>query len=134
MATANSTLTAQSNHKSAENGFNLHLGHLLFSDPQRDRSGAVVVANHQDITAGIEANDLIRVDFTVNKIGGDGLYIITDKDEWIGYRYFQRAPDLQMSDGTQSATVTADMLQTIKVVGKVKDIYRSTEREAVRHG
>jgi len=106
--------------------FNLHLGANLFSDPMRDRSNAVVVAQHHDLTAGIEANDLLRVDFTVNKIEGDGgLYIITQDDEWIGYRFFQRMPNLHMRDSTRCYPVTEGMLKSIKVVARVKDIYRS---------
>ena len=103
-------------------GFNLRLGALLFSNPKRDRDNAIVVANHQDITAGIEANDLLRIDFTVNKIEGEGgLYVITQDDEWIGYRFFQRMPNLHMRDSTGCHPVTEDILKSIKVVGKVKD-------------
>ena len=107
--------------------FNLRLGNVLFSDPQRDRDNAVVVANHHDITAGIEANDLLRVDFTVNQISRDGgLYIITLDDGWIGYRFFQYMPTLHMRDGKDNYLVTPEMLKSIKVIGKVKDIYRSS--------
>ncbi|PPC82615.1 MAG: hypothetical protein CTY38_06060 [Methylotenera sp.] len=106
--------------------FNLSLGALLFSNPQRDRDNAIVVANHQDITAGIEANDLLRIDFTVNTIEGEGgLYVITQDDEWIGYRFFQCMPNLHMRDNTGCHPVTEDILKSIKVVGRVKDIYRS---------
>ncbi len=124
MATSNSTLAAQSNHKSAENGFNLHLGHLLFSDPSRDRSGAVVVANHSDETAGIDAGDLVRIDFTENKIY-EGLYVVTLDDGWIGYKFFQRMPSLHVREYDGMHAVTPKMIERIKVVGKVKDIYRS---------
>ncbi|WP_334106834.1 hypothetical protein [Methylobacillus sp.] len=60
MAGADSTLSQSGNEYS---NFNIKLGRLLFSDPQRDRQRAIVVANHQDIVAGIEALDLVRVDF-----------------------------------------------------------------------
>lgn len=107
-------------------GFDLRLGALLFSNPQRDRDNAIVVAQHHDLTAGIEANDLLRIDFTVNKIEGEGgLYVITQDDEWIGYRFFQRMPNLHMRDSTGCHPVTEDVLKSIKVVGRVKDIYRS---------
>ena len=106
--------------------FNLQLVRKLFSDPMRDRSNAIVVAQHHDVTAGIEVNDLLRVDFTVNKIEGEGgLYVITQDDEWIGYRFFQRMPNLHMRDSTGCHRVTAEHLESIKVVGRVRDIYRS---------
>lgn len=54
MAGADSTLSQSGNEYS---NFNIKLGRLLFSDPQRDRQRAIVVANHQDIVAGIEALD-----------------------------------------------------------------------------
>lgn len=110
-----------------QTGFNLRLGNALFSDPQRDRDNAIVVANHQDITAGIEANDLLRIDFTDTKIS-EGLYIITWDDDWIGYRFFQRMPALHMRDNISNYPVTPDMLKSIKVVGKVKEIYRSANK------
>lgn len=109
-------------------GFNLRLGSSLFSDPQRERSNAVVVANHPDETAMIKAGDLLRMDFTDTQLS-DGLYVISFDDEWIGYRMFQRMPTLHMLDSRNSYPVTAEMLASIKVIGKVKDIYRSTSEE-----
>lgn len=115
-------------------GFNLRLGALLFSDPQRDRHSAVVVANHPDIEADIKACDLVRVDFTKNQIDRDGLYIITLDDGWIGYRRFQFMPfepRLRIVDSHGSSAVTPDILKTIKVIGLVTDIYRSTSKAYV---
>lgn len=106
--------------------FKLHLGRQLFSDPRRDRDNAIVVANHPDTTAGIEAGDLLRIDFTQNTIG-EGLYVITLDDDWIGYRFFQRRPNLHMRDDTGTYPVTPKIMQRIKVVGKIKDIYRNTK-------
>lgn len=112
----------------SSSGFNLSLGALLFSDPQRDRDNAIVVANHEDITAGIKANDLLRIDFTANKIDRDGLYVITLDDGWIGYRRFHFSPiepRLRIIGSHHDEAVTPDMLTKIKVVGQVKDIYQS---------
>lgn len=108
-------------------GFNLRLGNVLFSDPQRDRDNAVVVANHEDIVANISAGDLLLVDFTDTQLI-EGLYIISLDDDWIGYRFFHRMPTLHMRDGIGNYPVTPDMLESIKVVGKVKDIYRSVNK------
>lgn len=109
-------------------GFNLRLGNVLFSDPQRDRDNAVVMANHEDIVANISAGDLLLVDFTDTQLI-EGLYIITLDDDWIGYRLFHRMPTLHMRDGIGNYPVTPDILESIKVVGKVKDIYRSVNKE-----
>ncbi|WP_047548617.1 hypothetical protein [Methylotenera sp. G11] len=109
-------------------GFNLRLGTLLFSDPHRDKDNAIVVANHEDITAGIKANDLLRIDFTANKIDRDGLYVITLDDGWIGYRRFHFSPiepRLRIIGSHHDEAATPDMLAKIKVVGQVKDIYQS---------
>lgn len=105
--------------------YNLNLGRMLFSDPLRDRDNAVVVANHKDWVAEIEAGDLVRIDFTANEII-EGLYVVTIDDDFICYRFFQRRPKLHMRDDTGSYPVDAKMLARIKVVGRVKDIYRST--------
>ncbi len=110
------------------NNFNLSLGAALFSDPQRERNNAIVVANTSDITANIKPGDLLRVDFTSTDLT-EGLYIITLDDGWIGYGFFQRMPDLRMRDETGSHPISLKTLSSIKVVGKVKDIYR-TEPEA----
>lgn len=110
----------------ADCSFNLTLGRHLFSDPQRDRSNAIVVANHKDWTAGIEAGDLLRIDFTDHTIG-EGLYVITCDDDWIGFRFFHRGPELHMKDDLGSSPVTPTIMQSIKVVGRVKDIYRRTQ-------
>lgn len=112
-------------------GFNLRLSAMLFSDPLRERDNAVVVANHQDITAGIEANDLVRIDFTANQIDRDGLYVITLDDDWIGFRRFVFSPiepRLRVMDSHDSYAVTQEMLDKIKIVGRVKDIYRSVNK------
>ena len=108
--------------------FNLKLGHVLFSDPQRERYNAIVVANTSDLTVNIQPGDLIQIDFTATEIT-DGLYIITLDDGWIGYRFFQRLPTLHMNDSEGSHPITLSMLNSIKVVGKVKDIFRSGNRE-----
>lgn len=117
-------MTRLSAQEAAGNSFNLNLGRVLFSDPQCDRSNAVVVANHPDEPAGIEAGDLVRIDFTENKIF-EGLYVITLDDGWIGYRFFQRMPSLHVREYDGMHAVTPKMIERIKVVGKVKDIYRS---------
>lgn len=117
-------LTTQQDNPSR---FNLNLGADLFSDPQRDRTNAIVAANHADITADIQAGDLIRIDFTANLIDRDGLYVITLDDEWIGYRRFKLTPSLHLIDGLQSCLVNSEMINSIKVIGRVVDIYRSSE-------
>ena len=108
--------------------FNLKLSQVLFSDPLRERDNAIVVANTSDLTANIQPGDLIQIDFTATEIT-DGLYIITLDDGWIGYRFFQHMPHLHMRDSIGSHPVTLTMLNSIKVVGKVKDIFRSGNRE-----
>lgn len=118
--------------ETTKSGFNLSLVNKLFSDPQRDRHNAVVMANHQDITAGIEACDLVRVDFTKNQIDRDGLYIITLDDGGAMYRRFQfmpLEPRLRIIDSHGSSAVTPEILATIKVIGLVKGIYRSANKE-----
>jgi hypothetical protein len=120
-------MNMQMNISGIDNNFNLNLGRTLFSDPQRDKQNAVVVSNHQDIVAGIEVNDLVKVDFTVNQIDRDGLYVITLDDGWIGYRRFQFMPKLRVVDSHDSYSVTPEILAKIKVVGLVKDIYRSVK-------
>jgi hypothetical protein len=104
--------------------FNLSLGRALFSDPPRSRENAVLQANACDIVAGINAGDLVRIDFTETKLN-EGLYVITLDDNWIGYRRFQRMPDLRMTGETEAIPVTPEILRSIKVVGKVKEIYRN---------
>ena len=124
----NNLVQLENNHK----GFNLSLGKLLFSDPQRNRDNAIVVANHEDITADIKANDLLRIDFTANKIDRDGLYVITLDDGWIGYRRFHFSPmepKLRIIGSHHDEAVTQNMLEKIKVVGRVKEIYRSTSKK-----
>ena len=118
-------MTANRICEGSENTFNIHLGRGLFSDPQRDRSNAVVVANHPDTTAEIEAGDLVHIDFTNNRID-EGLYVITLDDGWIGYRFFQRMPSMHIRDEKGIYPLTPNMFERIKVVGKVKGIYRST--------
>ncbi|MCB5184014.1 hypothetical protein LG201_02205 [Methylobacillus gramineus] len=126
MADANFT-SSQLSH--IGNNVNIKLGRALFSNPQRDKHSAVMTSNVQDVFAGIKVQDLVRVDFTVNKIYGDGLYVITLDDNWIGYRRFQYSPKLKIvSDGT-SYLVTDELMKSIKIVGLVLDIYRSTREE-----
>lgn len=124
MTNANSTLQVTD---SRDAGFNLNLIRTLFSDPLRDRDNAVVVSNHDDIVAGISAGDLLLIDFTDSTLD-NGLYIITLDDGWIGYRFFECKPSLYMRDSESSYLVTPAMLDSIKVVGKVKDIYRSVNK------
>ena len=110
-----------------QTGFNLRLGNALFSDPQRDRDNSVVIANHADTVVGVSAGDLLLVDFTDTQLI-EGLYIITLDDDWIGYRFFHRMPTLHMRDGIGDYPVSPDMLESIKVVGKIKDIYRTVNK------
>lgn len=124
MTNVNSTLQVNS---SSNAGFNLDLIRALFSDPLRDRDNAVVVSNRADIVAGISSGDLLLIDFTDTTLD-NGLYVITLDDGWIGYRFFERKPSLYMRDGENSYLVTPAMLNSIKVVGKVKDIYRSVNK------
>lgn len=112
--------TATSN----QDGFDLSLGRALFCDPSRRKDNAVLQENASDIVANIKAGDLVRIDFTETHIR-DGLYVITLDDNWIGYRRFQRMPDLRISDGDSMIPVTPEILRSIKVVGEVKEIYRS---------
>lgn len=105
-------------------GFELSLGRALFSDPSRSKESAVLQANAGDVVAGIKAGDLIRIDFTDTQIR-EGLYVITLDDNWIGYRRFQRMPDLRISDGDSMIPVTPEIFKSIKIVGAVKEIYRS---------
>lgn len=104
--------------------FNLSLGRALFSDPPRSRENAVLQANASDIVAGINAGDLVRIDFTQTVIH-EGLYVVTLDDNWIGYRRFQRMPDLRILDGEKTIPVTPEILKEMKIVGMVKEIYRS---------
>lgn len=106
-------------------GFDLSLGRALFSDPSRSKENAVLQANASDIVADIKAGDLVRIDFTDTQIR-EGLYVITLDDNWIGYKRFQRMPDLRVFDGKNMIPVTPEMLKSIKVVGKVKEIYRGS--------
>jgi len=107
--------------------FNLRLS-ALFSDPQASRSDAIVVSNGSCPDEGIEVGWLVKIDFTINSIKHDGLYVITLDDEWIGYRRFQFMPDLKVITGDVITTVTPNIMRSIKVVGLVKDIYRSTQQ------
>lgn len=108
-------------------GFNLKLS-SLFSDPQANRSNAIVVSNGSCPEVGIDVGCLVKIDFTITSIHCDGLYVITLDDEWIGYRRFQFMPDLKVITGDVVTTVTPKIWQSIKVVGLVKDIYRSTQQ------
>lgn len=123
----NSLPLATNSQGHTNNNFNLGLIGMLFSDPQRDRANAIVVSNHEDITANIKALDLLRIDFTDTKLS-EGLYVITLDDGWVGFRYFFRMPTLHMRDSTDCYPVTLAMLNNIKVIGKVKDIYRSSHK------
>lgn len=124
MTKLDSTLQATD---SRDTGFNIKLIRALFSDPLRERDNAVVVSNRADIVAGISPGDLLLIDFTDNTLN-EGLYIVTLDDGWIGYRFFERKPSLYMRDNKSSYLVTPAMLESIKVVGKVKDIYRSVNK------
>jgi hypothetical protein len=115
-----------SSNKQADE-FNLKLSGL-FSDPQASRSNAIVVSNGACQDEGIEVGSLVKIDFTINSIKHDGLYVITLDDEWIGYRRFQFMPDLKVITGDVITTVTPNIMRSIKVVGLVKDIYRSTQQ------
>lgn len=108
-----------------DNRYNLKLGRTLFSDPQRDKRNAIVVSNISDPEHEIKAGGLIKIDFTVNEIKFDGLYVITLNDGWIGYRRFQFMPDLKIVSEYHNEDITSELLKTIKVVGLIKEIYRS---------
>lgn len=105
--------------------YNLKLGRVLFSDPQRDKCNAIVVSNSSESEHGIEAGGLIKIDFTINEIKFDGLYVITLNDGWIGYRRFQFMPYLKVVSEYGNEDVTSEILKTIKVVGLVKAIYKA---------
>ena len=106
--------------------FNLHLGRSLFSDPINTRNGAVVMLNHPEPDLGMNAGELVLIDFTVNEIHSDGLYVITLDDDWIGFRRFQLMPNLNTIDRDGAHVVPASMKAAMKVVGLVTNIYRST--------
>jgi hypothetical protein len=114
-------------HPGQKGGFNLKLADL-FSDPQADRASAIVVSNGSCPEEGIVAGGLVKIDFTINSINYDGLYVITLNDEWIGFRRFQFMPDLRCITAGLEAAITPEIMQTIKVVGLVKDIYQSTKQ------
>jgi hypothetical protein len=118
--TAKHELSSIDNHDTK-----LRLGRALFSDPRCERNGAIVVANTTDSCAGINAGDLMSIDFTPTNIY-EGLYVVTLEDDWIGYKFFQRMPDLRMRDELGCYPVDKDTLSKLKVVGRVLDIYRST--------
>lgn len=108
-------------------GFNLKLSRL-FSDPQANKHSAIVVSNGAYPEEGIEGGELLKIDFTVNSINHDGLYVITLDNKWIGYRRFQFMPDLRLITGDVITKVTPEIRQSIKVVGLVKDVYRSKKQ------
>lgn len=100
------------------------LGRTLFSRPSSDQSNAIVVSHGAMPNEGISAGDLLRIDFTINTIEDDGLYVVTLDGEWIGYKRFQRIPGV-LFDVTDSMLVSPDILEKVEVVGLVKEIYRS---------
>lgn len=109
-----------------DNTFNINLGRVLFSDPQATRENAIVVSNGSARDEGVNVGDLVKIDFTRNTIDRDGLYVITLDDNYICYRRFQYAPELKVLEHDGTVKVTPEMLQRTKVVGLVKEIYRST--------
>ena len=104
--------------------FNLKLS-SLFSSPPSERNCAIVVTNSSSPDEGINAGNLLEIDFTKNTIEHDGLYVITIDDEWIGYRRFQLMPDLRIVSGGEASSVPSGMMKSLKVVGLVKRVYRS---------
>lgn len=114
-------------HVNNSSGLNLRLGRELFSNPSAERDNCVVMVKHQDTTIGVEVDDLLRIDFTQTQVVSDGWYAITLNDGWIGYRFFCHYPSgLYVQDGRESILVTPEIIKSLKVIGKIKDIYRST--------
>lgn len=116
-------------NRSAEGGnmlHNLRLGNALLAIPSQDHRDAIVQVKSSCPVAEVNAMDLIRIDFGINQIRYDGLYLITLDDNWIGFRRFQFTPTLQMRDSVSSYPVTPEIMKSIKVIGLVKDVYQSS--------
>lgn len=117
------TLTNEENRHCIDD-FNLNLSSLFSSLPS-ERNCAIVMTNTSSPDEGINAGNLLEIDFTKNTIEHDGLYVITLDDEWIGFRRFQFMPDLRIVSGSEVSRVTPEIMRSIKVVGLVKRVYRS---------
>lgn len=90
----------------------------------------------------LEAGDVIQVDFDVQQVREDGIYLLrrTDADghQWFGARWFHASlAGLMIREGSEGSQrwqkVTPDLFDRFIVCGMVRDVYKTRIRwEAAR--
>lgn len=80
----------------------------------------------------ISTGDFMRVDFDCKRVTADGLYVVAEGG-WTGVRRFQRVPvpvsqtglRIKFDDDTIWVDATFEMLDTLKIIGRVLRVFRS---------
>ena len=108
----------------APEGYNLALGRQLIQAPSTDPTRAIVHVDGYCHDTGVSPGDLCCVDFTDTALG-DGLFIITVDDQWIGFKRFQRTADgrLQVIERGAATDVASQSTESFKVIGRVLAVY-----------
>lgn len=98
--------------------------------PSEDPQKAIVqVASGGNKDSHIAAGDLLEMDFTVNTVAFDGVYLVSFDDEWIGLRVIQVVPDecgtgLHIKENGAFHKLASSIVAGMKVHGFVNKVYR----------
>lgn len=120
-------MASHDSNLSAPGHGNYSLFKNLLSEPPKSRSRALVQVNHSDPDQGLDADDLVLIDFICTKVETDALYVISYGINWVGFRRFRLGIDGEIfieESGVMRALGQED-LQKISVMGRVIKIYKS---------
>jgi hypothetical protein len=123
------TLTQQKQFDS-DGSLKQELAAWAFNAPSADRDNAILSVGHDAFPPEVNTGDLIRVDFTKNRVFCDGLYLIIlgrDKPDWIGIRRIQNVPgglQIYNASGKPPQGLDPTQIENIRIVGWIKDVYQ----------
>jgi hypothetical protein len=103
------------------------LSKQLFAEPPRSRTRALVQVTHGNPHVGIDADDLVMVDFSCQSIVCDGRYAITYDNEWVGVRRISLNASNQvlLEEDGEMRQLDTNQLNKIKVMGRILGVYKS---------
>ena len=101
---------------------------LALTAPAHALCGRRIVQVESSPAEGIDADDLLRIDFDTHEIGSDSYYVLERRDgAWNGvWRFSRSISGLQVQDGKHWRPVQQDELSAFNVLGRVDRVYKSS--------